>query len=99
MPTRKVVQDIIEQAPVLAAAPPPGAVRIGRDARGRPVVAVLHAPQWSLVLRRAHPDPVVWAFIGAIGKFSFRFCGSRELRVAWDEMTRAVYTTLTGDSG
>jgi hypothetical protein len=97
VPGRQVVCDVIGQAPVLAAAPPPGAVRIGRDRRGRRVVAVLHAPVWSLVLRRAHPCPVVWAFLRA-SEHSFRFCGIGELGVAWDEMARHMYTTLTGDT-
>ena len=99
LPSRQVVDDIIAQAPVLAADAPPGAVRVGRDGRGRPVVAVLHAPRWSLVLRRVHPDPAGWVFIGATGKRGFRFCGSRARSVAWQDMTRAVYTTLTGDTG
>jgi len=51
------------------------------------------------VLRRAHPDPAAWVFIGATGKRGFRFCGSRQLSVARQDMTRAVYTTLTGDTG
>jgi len=67
-----VVGDIIAQAPVLAGAAPPGAVRVGRDGRGRPVAAVLHAPRWSLVLRRAHPNPAVWVFIGATGKQNWK---------------------------
>ncbi|MFC0532111.1 hypothetical protein [Phytohabitans kaempferiae] len=45
MPLRLVPQapHIIHAAPALAAAPPPDALRIGRDLRGRPVVVVLHA--------------------------------------------------------
>ena len=47
LPDLHVVGDIIGQARALATAPPPGAVRIGRDRQARPAVAVLHAPQWS----------------------------------------------------
>jgi len=98
LPDRQVVCDIIRQARVLAAAAPPGAVRIGRDRWARPVVAVLHAPQWSLVLRRARPYPAVWAYHAADG-CGLCFYGTRELSIEWDEMTRDVYTTLTGDTG
>ncbi len=74
-------------------------MRIGRDHRGRPVVAVLHAARWSLVLRRAAAGPAVWAFLAATGQLSLRFHGIRELGAAWDEMTRDVYATLTGGTG
>jgi hypothetical protein len=50
-----------------------------------------------LVLRRAHPYPVVWVLLRASG-YSFRFYGIRELAARWDEIAR-VYTTLTGDTG
>ena len=95
---RQVVGDIIRQALALATAPPPGAVRIGRDRHDRPAVAVLHAPQWSLVLRRADPYPAAWVLVGA-SELCLRPYGTRELSVEWDEMTRDVYTTLTGDTG
>jgi hypothetical protein len=98
LPARQVVDDLIRQARVLAAAPPPGAVRIGRDRQGRPVVVVLHGPHWSLVLCRAHPDPAAWAFLDA-NQYSFRFHGVRELSVDWDEMIGDVYRTLTGGTG
>ncbi len=99
LPGREPVANIIRHARVLSAAPPPGAVRIGRDHRGRPVVAVLHAARWSLVLRRAAAGPAVWAFLAATGQLSLRFHGIRELGAAWDEMTRDVYATLTGGTG
>jgi hypothetical protein len=99
LPRREVVGNIIRYARVLAAAPPPGAVRIGRDRRARPVVAVLHAARWSLVLRRADSGPAVWAFLAATGQLGLRFHGIGELGAAWDEMTRNVYTTLCGGTG
>jgi hypothetical protein len=95
---RQVVCHIIRQARALATAPPPGAVRIGRDRRARPAVAVLHGPQWSLVLRRACPYPAAWVLVGT-SELCLRLYGTRELSVEWDEMTRDVYTTLTGDTG
>jgi hypothetical protein len=64
--------------PVLAAAPPPGAVRIGRDGRARPGRGgAARAGVEPLVLRRAHRCPAVWAFLRASG-YSFRFCGIGE---------------------
>jgi hypothetical protein len=92
------VRDIIRQARVLAPAPPPGAVRIGRDWHARPIVVVLHAPQWSLVLHRAHPYPAAWVLLGD-NELSLCLDGTRELSIEWDEMSRDVYTTLTGDTG
>jgi hypothetical protein len=74
-------------------------VRIGRDHWARPVVAVLHAARWSLVLRRANPGPTVWAFLATTGQLSLRFHGIRELGAAWDEITGDVYATLTGGTG
>ncbi|WP_432830892.1 hypothetical protein [Dactylosporangium sp. CA-092794] len=99
LPGREVVGNIIRYARVLAAAPPPGAVRIGRDYRGRPVVAVLHAARWSLVLRRADPGPAVWVFLAAVGPLGLRCHGFGELGAAWDAMTRDVYATLAGGIG
>jgi hypothetical protein len=99
LPGRQVVCGIIRQARALAAAPPPGAVRIGRDRRARPVVAVLHGPRWSLVLRRADQYPAVWVFLGAADGYGLRFYGTGEVSTQWYEMARDVYTTLTGDTG
>nr|BFE56364.1 hypothetical protein GCM10020063_008900 [Dactylosporangium thailandense] len=99
LPERHVVRDLIRQARVLAAAPPPGTVRIGRDRQGRPVVVVLHGLHWSLVLRGADPSPAVWAFLGPAGRHSFCCCGVGERSVEWDEMTRDVYATLSGGIG
>ncbi|MGI5243374.1 hypothetical protein [Dactylosporangium sp. CA-139066] len=95
---RPVVADLVRQARVLAEAPPPGAVRIGRDRLGRPVVVVLHGRHWSLVLRRAHPTPAAWVFLDANG-YRVRVHGVRELSVEWDEMTRDVYRSLSGSIG
>ncbi|WP_426513092.1 hypothetical protein ACPPVO_22090 [Dactylosporangium sp. McL0621] len=99
LPDRQVVEDLIRQAPVVAAAPPPGTVRIGRDLQGRPVVVLLHGPHWSLVLRRGHPDPAAWVFLGVADPCALRLHGGRELSVDWDEMTRDVYRILTGGTG
>jgi hypothetical protein len=96
---QQVVHRIIRQARELAAAPRPGTVRIGRDSRARPIVAVLHGPRWSLVLHRAHPYPGAWTYLGADDGYSLHFHGAGNLSVAWDEMTHDVYTTLTGDPG
>ncbi len=95
---RQAVSDIIDQARALATTPPPCAVRIGRDRQDRPVALALHAARWSLVLHRAHPYPVAWLLVGA-SDLLLRPYGTRELSVEWDEMTRDVYTTLTGDTG
>jgi len=99
LPGRESVREIIRDAHGLAACPPPGAVRIGRDPRGRPVVAVLHAPRWSLVLRHGAPRPAVWAFLAATGRAGLRLHGTGELGLAWEQMTSDVYTTLIGDTG
>ena len=96
---RDGLREVMRQARALAEAPPLGAVRIGRKRRGRAVVVVLHAPEWSLVLRRAQPYPAVWVFLGAAGGYSFRFYGTGELSTQWYDMARDVYTTLTGDTG
>jgi hypothetical protein len=94
----QAVDDIIRQAQALATTPPPCTVRIGRDRQSRPVVAALHAPQWSMVLRRACLYPVAWVLVGA-SDLLLRPYGTRELSVEWDEMTRDMYTTLTGGTG
>ena len=98
LPDLQVVSDIVGQARALAAAPPPGAVRIGRDRLARPAVAALHGPRWSLVLRRGRPYPAAWLLCGE-SEACLRLYGTPELSVDWDEMTRDVYATLTGDTG
>jgi hypothetical protein len=98
LPDLQAVRDIIDQARALAATPPPCTVRIGRDRIDRPVVVALHAAQWSLVLHRACPYPLAWLLFGA-SELVLRPYGTRVLSVEWDEMTRDVYATLTGDTG
>lgn len=93
---RDLVGGIIRNTPVLAANPPAGAVRIGRNNRGRVVVAVLHAAAWSLLLRPAQPCPAVWAFLDEFGGHPIWFYGDGDrLTLQWDEMTQAVFTALT----
>lgn len=59
-----VASRIIATAAALAANPDPGAFRVGRDLRGRPVAVVLHAEDWSLLIRPARVgfDPTSWTF-------------------------------------
>lgn len=55
---------IIAIAAALAADSEPGAFRVGRDLRGRPVAVVLHAEDWSLLIRPARVGyaPTSWTF-------------------------------------
>jgi hypothetical protein len=79
----------------LAADPPAGAVRIGRDPRGRVVVIVLHTAAWSLLLCPAQPHPAVWTFLDDRGRHALRFHGGDNLlRMQWTDMADAVCTAL-----
>jgi hypothetical protein len=91
--------DIIAAAPAIAADPPPGALRIGRHLRGRAVAVVLHADDWSLVLRPAHGGrtPASWTFIDGDHNAYFGtpvpFCLDRDTTVRgveWTDMLAAV---------
>lgn len=92
---RDIVATIIRDAPGLAADPPAGAVRIGRDNRGRVVVIVLHTAAWSLLLCPAQPRPAVWTFLDDLGRHALRFHGGDNLlRMHWSDMADAVCTAL-----
>lgn len=98
---------IIATAAALAANPAPGALRIGRDLRGRPVAVVLHAATWSLLIRPARagrtasswayldadPDGVGWERVPRLG-----LCFDDEPTVAgveWTDMLAAVLTCVS----
>jgi hypothetical protein len=100
--------EIITSAADLAADPAPGALRIGRDLRGRPIAVVLHARTWSLVLRhgRNRYRPTSCAFLDGGGGYSrgrddlphLPFCFDDEpsvLGVEWTDMVRAVLAITT----
>jgi hypothetical protein len=92
---RGTVATIIGDAPGLATDPPTGAVRVGRNNRGRVVVIVLHTAAWSLLLRPAQPHPAVWTFLDDFGGLPIRFHnGGALLRTQWTDMADAVFTTL-----
>jgi hypothetical protein len=92
---RNTLQAIVPDALALAANPPAGAVRIGRNLRGHVVVAVLHATTWSLLLCPAQPHPAVWAFLDQFGPAALWFCSNGDLlSVQWTEMTDTVFTAL-----
>jgi hypothetical protein len=89
------VREIIRDAPGLAAHPPAGAVRIGRDNRGRVVVVVLHAATWSLLLRPGRARPAAWTFLAAYDcELGLCLHSGRDLllQLQWDEMLDAVLT-------
>jgi hypothetical protein len=91
--------DIIAAAPAIAADPPPGALRVGRHLRGRAVAVVLHADDWSLVLRPGHGNrpSASWAFIDGDHNAYFGtpvpFCLDHDTTVRgveWTDMLAAV---------
>jgi hypothetical protein len=86
--------DIVRDAPALAANPPPGAVRVGRTARGHVVVAVLHATDWSLLLCPAGPRLEVWAFHDDFPDLAIWFYGDGDWCRQFDDMADAVYAAL-----
>ncbi len=93
---RDLLRRIIDDGPVLAAAPPPGAVRIGRDNRGRAVVVVLHSAAWSLLLCPAQPHPRAWAFLGAYhGTALSIYPADDRLSMQWNDMLDTVFAVLT----
>lgn len=93
---RDLLRSLIRDAPVLAAAPPPGAVRIGRDNRGRAAVVVLHAAAWSLLLCPARPHPRAWAFLGAYHGLALSiYTADERLNAQWNDMLDAVSAALT----
>lgn len=75
---------IVATAPGLAANPAPGALRIGRDLRGRPVAVVLHAETWSLLVWPASGGhaPTSWAFLDGLDHVD---CGLPRLGVTLDD--------------
>jgi len=92
---REIVRGIVRDASALAANPPADAVRIGRNARGRVVVIVLHAAEWSLLLCPAQPHPEVWAFLDDFGGAGIAFYGDGDLlSVQWNDMADNVFTAL-----
>ncbi|SRR6266536_2166930 len=92
---RDTVATIIRDAPGLAADPPAGAVRIGRNNRGHVVVIVLHTAAWSLLLCPAQPHPAVWTFLDDLGRHALRFHGGDNLlRMQWTDMADAVCAAL-----
>jgi hypothetical protein len=100
------VSRIIATAAALAATPDAGALRVGRDLRGRPVAVVLHAEDWSLLIRptRVGYAPISWTFfdpdpshLDAIAQGSLRDLGFRfddEPSVAGVEWTRMLVAVL-----
>lgn len=91
------VREIIRDAPDLAARPPAGALRVGRDNRGRVTVVVLHAPTWSLLVRPEQPHPAAFAFLDVFNSgLALRLDGDADLlQVRWDDMLDAVLTAAT----
>jgi len=95
---------IIATAAGLAANPAPGALRIGRDLRGRPVAVVLHAATWSLLVRPAPAGyaPTSWAFLdgrlddafgGCLPCLGFTLDGDPSIAgVEWTDMLAAILT-------
>jgi len=95
---------IIATAAGLAANPAPGAFRIGRDLRGRPVAVVLHAATWSLLVRPAPAGyaPTSWAFVdgrlddafgGLLPCLGFTLDGDPSIvGVEWTDMLAEVLT-------
>jgi hypothetical protein len=78
--------------PGLAADPPAGATRIGRNSRGRVVVIVLHTAAWSLLRCPAGPHPAVWTFLDDLGHRPIRFhSGGDLLNAHWTDMANAVF--------
>ena len=69
LPVDVAGEDIIREAPRVAAAAPPGAVQVGRDRHGRAVAVAVHGEGWSLVLDAATirnhgwRPPVTWVFL------------------------------------
>jgi hypothetical protein len=60
--------EIIRDAPGIAAAPPPGIVQVGRDRFGHPVTVVVHAERWTLIIHAARLGshgwpPASWVFL------------------------------------
>lgn len=96
---------IIATAAALAANPDPGALRVGRDLRGRSVAVVLHAEHWSLLIRpsRVGYAPTSWTFfdphpdyldaitVGSLVDSGFRFDHDSSVAgVEWNRMLVAV---------
>jgi hypothetical protein len=98
---------IIATAAGLAANPAPGALRIGRDLRGRPVAVVLHAATWSLLVRPAPAGyaPTSWAFVdgrlddlfgGCLPCLGFTLDDDPSIAsVEWTDMLAEVLTLIT----
>ncbi|MEV4511513.1 hypothetical protein AB0K00_21375 [Dactylosporangium sp. NPDC049525] len=98
------VTDIITDAPGLAADPTPGALLIGRDLRGRPVVVLLHADTWSLVIAPSRAGHAASSFVCIDGHRSgfdldhlvWSFDDDTSVHgVEWTDMLAAVLAAAT----
>ncbi|WKU03456.1 hypothetical protein [Micromonospora sp. HUAS LYJ1] len=97
---------IANEATQIVDAPPPAAVRVGRNLRGEPVAVVLHGDRWSLVIeapptatRRPAASCVFITVLGPapdVPYVVFRFDDDPSpLGVGWTEMINHVLATAT----